>query len=252
MAGSASDSTPRGDRDNAGAVRLDGLLDRLAASVTTGQLVLVPARLAACATALGMGGAAVTVRTDDADGLETAWATDTTAASLEDVQFTLREGPSIDAVSGDELVLEPDLGPDLAGAATRWPAFVPVAGELGVSAMFAFPLRIGAIRLGILVLYRARPGRLTEQTLAGCLRLTDVVTHLLLDVSAADHGPLGNGFDHRAEVHQATGMISVQLGVSLQEALLRLRAYAFAHDRPLPDVAADVVSRRLRFGDPAG
>jgi hypothetical protein len=251
MAGSASDSTPRG-QDDAGAVRLDGLLTRLAASVTTGQPVLVPARLAACATALGMSGAAVTVRTDNVGGLETAWSTDATAGSLEDIQFTLREGPSIDAVSGDELVLEPDLGPDPAGAAARWPAFVPAAGELGVSAVFAFPLRIGAIRLGILVLYRAGPGRLTEKNLAGCLRLADVVTHLLLDVGAAEHGSLGDGFDHRAEVHQATGMISVQLGVSLQEALLRLRAYAFAHDRPLPDVAADVVSRRLRFGDPAG
>jgi AmiR/NasT family two-component response regulator len=39
----------------------------------------------------------------------------------------------------------------------------------------------------------------------------------------------------------------IQLGVTIEEAFLRLRAYAFAHDRRLPDVAADVVARRLRF-----
>ncbi|MFD0630267.1 ANTAR domain-containing protein [Catenulispora yoronensis] len=55
---------------------------------------------------------------------------------------------------------------------------------------------------------------------------------------------------YRAEVHQATGMISVQLGVSLAEALVRLRAHAWAADRLLADVAADVVARRLRFDEP--
>jgi hypothetical protein len=53
----------------------------------------------------------------------------------------------------------------------------------------------------------------------------------------------------RAQVHQAAGMISVQLGVSLAEALVRLRARAFAEDRLIAEVAADVVARRLRFGE---
>jgi AmiR/NasT family two-component response regulator len=52
----------------------------------------------------------------------------------------------------------------------------------------------------------------------------------------------------RAEVHQATGMISVQLGVSLEEAFVRLRAHAFASGGALGDVAGEVVGRRLRFG----
>jgi hypothetical protein len=53
---------------------------------------------------------------------------------------------------------------------------------------------------------------------------------------------------HRAVVHQATGMVSVQLGVSVEEALLRLRAHAYGSERPLGEVAEDVVARRLRFG----
>jgi AmiR/NasT family two-component response regulator len=51
----------------------------------------------------------------------------------------------------------------------------------------------------------------------------------------------------RAEIHQATGMVLAQLGVSAQDALARMRAYAFAEQRLLSDVARDVVSRRLRF-----
>ncbi|MGB0094384.1 MAG: ANTAR domain-containing protein [Solirubrobacteraceae bacterium] len=50
-----------------------------------------------------------------------------------------------------------------------------------------------------------------------------------------------------AEVHQATGMISVQLGVSMDEAFVRLRAHAFAAGRSLKAVAGDVVARRLRL-----
>ncbi len=44
-------------------------------------------------------------------------------------------------------------------------------------------------------------------------------------------------------------MLSVQLGVDLSEALLRLRAYAWSRERPISDVAADVVARRLRLDD---
>ena len=52
---------------------------------------------------------------------------------------------------------------------------------------------------------------------------------------------LGAGF----VLYQAQGMVMVQLGVSLGEAMSRLRAHAFAENRPLGDVAADVVARRL-------
>ena len=53
--------------------------------------------------------------------------------------------------------------------------------------------------------------------------------------------------DGRAVVHQATGMITIQLGTSLADALLRLRAHAYASGRTVSDIAADVVDRRLRF-----
>jgi AmiR/NasT family two-component response regulator len=52
---------------------------------------------------------------------------------------------------------------------------------------------------------------------------------------------------HRAEVDQATGMLTVQLGVPAGEAFARLRAYAYSQDRRLADVAGDIVARRLRL-----
>jgi len=131
-----------------------------------------------------------------------------------------------------------------------------------VRAVFAFPLRIGAISVGVLTAHRGVPGPLVEGQLADALALAEAVGVLLL------HGaPVGDGGDgvllgegrrggwagpgtHRAEVHQATGMVSVQLDVSLAEALVRLRAHAYAQDRGIAEVAADVVARRLRFRDP--
>ena len=49
------------------------------------------------------------------------------------------------------------------------------------------------------------------------------------------------------EVYQAQGMVMVDLGVSLAEALVRLRAHAFVEGRPVGDVARDIVAGRLRL-----
>jgi hypothetical protein len=102
------------------------------------------------------------------------------------------------------------------------------------------------------LLYRAQPGSLTPQQLADALVFADIALQLLLDSyagisEAAGYRPIDGLSDSRAEVYQATGMISVQLGVSLEEAFVRLRAHAFAADTPLDAIADDVVSRALRF-----
>jgi hypothetical protein len=119
--------------------------------------------------------------------------------------------------------------------------------------MFALPLQTGAIRVGVLVLYRAQPGPLSAGELADVLVFAAAALHLLLDASSGisvlpGYRPVDGLSDRRAVVYQATGMISVQLGVSLEEALARLRAHAFAASAAVGEVAHDVVSRRLRFG----
>ena len=150
------------------------------------------------------------------------------------------------------MVGSPVLIPDLSPVAQRWPGFAPAAVAAGVRALFAFPLQAGAIRVGVLSLYRAAPGPLTPQQLADALVFADVALQLLLDSASGISGldgyrPLDGLSDSRAEVYQATGMISVQLGVTMEEALVRLRAHAFAAGTPLDDIAGDVVKRLLRF-----
>ena len=202
-------------------------------------------------SAAGVDAAAVAVVLN-ASPRETVYASDRVAAALEELTLTLGEGPGVDALAdGPALVADLTAGEYL----TRWPAFAPAAANANVRAVFALPLRIGAIRLGVLVLYRAEPGGLDPTQLADALMLADTMGSLLLD--EADHDPSNRprpdaswlehaGAQHPV-VHQATGMVLVQLGVTAAVALVRLRAYAYAHDRRLREVAADVVARRLRF-----
>ena len=217
---------------------------------------LVPAAAAAAAETLGVDGLWAGAGVGP-QGVVLAWGRDKTSTALQDAQFTLGQGPGLEAVAAGV----PVLVPDLAAAASRWPGFVPAAEDLGVHAVFAFPLRIGAISVGVLTAHRAIRGPLADGQLADALALADAVTVLLLyrapaDPDRAEAEPSAPQPDraqqetYRPEVHQATGMISVQLDVSLAEALVRLRAHAYGNDRPIAEVAADVVARRLRFEDP--
>ncbi|MGH9266039.1 MAG: GAF and ANTAR domain-containing protein [Acidimicrobiales bacterium] len=171
------------------------------------------------------------------------------SALIEDLQYTLGEGPCVDAYEQDLPVLEPDLAGD---GDIQWPAFTPPAVEAGARAAFGFPLRVGIVRLGALNLYRDRPGPLDDDQYADALVLSGVAARAVLTMQAnAPVGALGAeleaGADFHFVVHQASGMVSAQLGVSVGEALIRLRAHAFAHDRSLSGVAREVVARRLRF-----
>jgi len=201
---------------------------------------------------LGVDGASVTA----VSGLlarEPLFASDELSARLEELLLTTGEGPGTE----DFRFGSPVLIPDLESAAARWPGFVSAAVAAGAGAIFALPLQAGAIRVGVLSLYRALPGSLAPQELADVLVFADIALAMVLDAAAgisgsAEYRPLDGLSDSRAEVYQATGMISVQLGVSLEVAFVRLRAHAFAVGVPLDDVAADVVSRLLSFDPEPG
>jgi hypothetical protein len=180
-------------------------------------------------------------------------ATGEVSARIEELQYALGEGPCVDAFREDRPVLEPDLAHP---RTPRWPAFTGPALEAGVQAVFGFPLRVGAVRLGALNLVGDRAEPLTDEQHADALVMAGVAARAVLALQA--HAPPGRlavaleeGADFRYGVHQAAGMVAVQLGISVGQALIRLRAYAFGNDRPLTEVAEDVVSRRLRF-DPQG
>jgi hypothetical protein len=179
-------------------------------------------------------------------------ATDRVAGELEEWQLAFGEGPCVDAFAAGGPILVVDLGSSDYSA--RWPAFAPAALGSGARAVFALPLQVGAIRVGVIDLYRVRPGPLSPHELADALAFADTAGMLLLDAAAGtqpDTAELAWQRDdptaHQALVYQATGMILIQLKVSAEAAFARLRAYAYAQDRRLGDVARDVVERRLRF-----
>jgi hypothetical protein len=225
-------------------MRLWGLVVDLA----HGQPVTLEHACAAAISVTGADSAAITV-TLSATPRETVYASDRLASDLEELTLTLGEGPCVDASTGSHTVVADLTAP---ACLARWPAFAPAAVQAGVRAVFALPLQVGAIRLGVLDLYRAQAGDLDREQLADALVLADTACALLLDASQPD-GSRPNGYlpepvsPPHPEVHQATGMIIAQLGVTAAVALTRLRAHAYAHDRRLRDVAADVVARRLRF-----
>ena len=177
--------------------------------------------------------------------------TNAVSSLIEELQFTLGEGPCLDAYNHNQVVLEPDLADP---RSPRWVAFAPKALQVGVRAVFGFPLRVGAVRLGALNLYQERPGLLSDDQHADALVMADVVARWVLDIQAdATQGLLAGEIEAGAEfylsVHNAAGAVSAQLGVTVAEALIRMRAYAFTHDRPLRDVAGDVITRKLRFDE---
>jgi hypothetical protein len=171
-------------------------------------------------------------------------ASNPTSARLEDLQLTVGEGPCVDAFASGGPILVPNLVADI----SRWPAFGSAAVELGAAAVFSFPLQVGVVRLGSLDLYRDRPGELAGPALSDALILADLATHTVIEQldghTIEDVTWLA---DPHMEIHQAVGMVRIQLGGTSDAALLRLRAYAFTNGLPLAEVAQQVVSRTLQF-----
>ncbi|MEU7151445.1 GAF and ANTAR domain-containing protein [Streptomyces sp. NPDC045470] len=201
-----------------------------------------PSRLwcAQCAVLLDVDGTAISLHFD---GSQLLWHSDPDGARLDDLQFTLGEGPGLDAARDGALCLVADLS----RCGSRWPMFAAQARELGIRAVFAFPLRLGALRVGALTCHRRTPHRLAPESAAGALTLADALTLFLLGGRHAGPRFLNPADLHRSEVHQATGILSVHLRVPLASALARLRAHAFATERPITEVARDVVAGRLRL-----
>jgi hypothetical protein len=172
-------------------------------------------------------------------------------AALEDLQYTTGEGPCQDAYHSNMFVHAPRL--DISASA-RWPSFVGLAHATGVGAVFAYPLSVKGAKIGVLTLYQEREGELSATQHDDSVAMVEVLTETVLSLQdSAPAGTLATDLDdavaYRAEIHQAAGMVSVQLAIPVAEALLRLRAHAFADGRPLRDVASEIVARRLRLND---
>jgi len=224
------------------------ITDPLAAVLTRLHLGQPQDLAAVCAQALGVDGVALSL-TVAGRGPEAVWSFSQASAVVEDLQFTLGQGPGPDSARTGAMLTAGDLLADT----ERWPDLRAAIAEmkLPVRALYCFPLSLGAINVGVLTLARTRPGALLPWQFSDAQALAAALTAWYLGGNGAGLRPEPDSTPplelNRAEVHQATGMLSVQLGVPLDQALLRLRAHAYAHTRPLRDVAADIVGRRLRL-----
>ena len=201
-----------------------------------------------CAAALGVAGVGLAV-TDDRGPVGIVAATAGVGRAGEDLQFALGEGICWQAAAARRVVHAPDLYSD-----GRWVEFGRGAADAGIAAASSLPLQVGAVLVGVLDVYRRTTGPLSTEA-AGLLAMYGQAATALLLLITGDGDELGDATaltelaDIRPVVHQAAGMVAIQLGVDLTTALLRLRAQSFATGRPLRDLAADVVARRTRLGD---
>jgi hypothetical protein len=190
---------------------------------------------------LAVSGVAITMMTPEHNG--PVCATDVAVVELEELQFTLAEGPGRTAFDQQA----PTIDTDLTRPQSRWPSFGAEALGHGVRAVFAYPLRIASTTFAVFTLYQRTAGPLTGAQDADRLVVTDVLAHALTaPASTAVEQMLAadQRFDrHRAVVHQAAGMLAIQLGVPVGDALTRLRAQALATHRPISRVAADLIGR---------
>jgi len=220
----------------------------LAAATADPELRGVPAELQrlcrAAVIGLGLEGAAVHVMTESgSSGIGAS--SGPRATSLAELVVSVGEGPTVDAFS----TRRPVLVPDLVANAARWPGYVEEGSRAGLGAVWSFPLHLGAVVVGVLDLYDGRARSLSEQDLSLAVHLSRLSLDRLLD----RHGELGDGpdgglavglaaVDHHAEVHQAQGMVMVDLGVDLAEALVLMRAHAFAQELSLLQLARAIIS----------
>ncbi len=218
------------------------------------QIIIKPGATlcAACVDVLRVTGVGLTLMTRHHTG--PMCASNELTRQLEELQYSLGEGPCHDAFRSGLSSGSDDLR---AKTDKKWPNYSPSALEAGACAVFAFPLGHGDGRIGAMTIYRDTPGCLTAEQSDDSVMLADVLTEAILSVQAEEEPDvlatsLIDDASHRAEVHQASGVVAIQLGIGTNEALARIRAYAYSCARPLGDVAADIVDRRIHLHDDRG
>lgn len=172
-------------------------------------------------------------------------------AALEDLQFTMGQGPCRDAHGSGRPVHVPRLD---ASAEERWPSFVELARASRIGAVFAYPLLAATVSIGVMTIYQHAEGDLSAEQHEDCLDLAVVLAETMLslqsDESAGELAPeLDEAVNFRAQIYQASGVVAVQLEIEPAEALARIRAHAYSAGEPLATVAADILAHRLRLPD---
>lgn len=218
------------------------VLSRLARIVATDadRLPLGQRLCTAAVDLLGVEGAVLTFGYEEPARL-TVWASDDTASWLDGIQEVLGEGPGWEAFQSGEIVTD-----TLAGDEQRWAQFRRAAeAEVGPLTVCAVPMRPGGDPMGVMLLYRS--GRDLELDTAVAQFLADAIGAALLRTPDTAVEDLDGPWAARAAVHQAVGMVMAQLGISPEDALVLMRAHAYAHEMTLDLIAGQILDRRLDF-----
>ena len=226
-----------------------------AMDATAGGLTVADRLCVACVKFLAVDGASLSLM-HDGSTRGTFGSSGRMSRRLDELLFTFGQGPCLDAVSSGAAVLVTDVADP---AEQRWPAFAEALLNDGVHGVFALPVAIEGQPVGALDLFRRRRVPLTGDGLAGAQFAAGLAARPLLDLmtlnvdweDAANGGR--DGWEHlapleRVEVYQATGMIVEAWQVTAEDALLRLRAYAFTHGMTASETAWAIVDRRLLMG----
>lgn len=164
---------------------------------------------------------------------------DSWSAEVAELAFTVGEGPRVDALTRRR----PVLVADLATAGSRWPGYVQAASEVGLRAVHSLPLLVGGVALGVLELYATEAHPLEDDRAPLALAYSDLAIRTLLGEQRRwEDGTWQPLVDPRAEVHQAQGMVMVDLDVDLAEALVRMRAHAFTEGVAVIDLARAIIA----------
>lgn len=189
-------------------------------------------------------GAAVNLMAGPSHAQAVVGKSDNQSAVVDDLQFTVGEGPCHDALRTGRPVHSSNLGTE-----TRWPGYCSAAEEHDVLAVYAFPLQVGAVSLGVLDVYDSRVRVLDEREWGLALAYAEIATESLLHSSGAETDFIDPGLrtalGSRAQIYQAQGMVTVDNDISLNEAMVRIRAFAYGNRRAITDVAHDIVERGL-------
>jgi GAF domain-containing protein len=176
-------------------------------------------------------------------------ASDEHARSLLETEVTLGEGPGLDVCRSNLALDDVNLTQTMGG---RWMVYARAAVDIGVRSVFGFPLTIGAIRIGALVLYGDDPGPLSESQESDAYVAASVVARAILNWRAGVSRELlttdlGLTLSFDFSVHQAAGMVAVQANLGLSDAMVLLRAHAIGTGITMTDLAKSVVSREIGY-----
>jgi hypothetical protein len=207
----------------------------------------------ACVMLFGIDAAAISLIFEGAAS-GTLGSSGASARLYDELQFTLGEGPCLDSVT----LRAPIVVADLANVKkVHWPAYGPAMLNHRIRGIFAIPVVLAGEYVGALDLFRAQPGELEAEYLAGAIAAAELAGIPLLDLmdsdlQAAVNDPGSNAWAEfnvlsRVEVSQATGMLVAQFEIEPAEALVRLRAHAYATGRSATDVARDILDRGLKL-----